>query len=265
MTLDREVSMGYVTITTDTRGAVGLVALNRPEARNALNNQLVHELMDALEAFDRNQSIRAMVLTGSDKAFAAGADIKEMASQNTSSIRSSDFIQTLGRLSGIGKPLIAAVGGWALGGGCEVALACDMIVAADTARFGQPEITIGVIPGAGGTQRLPRMIGKPLAMEVILNNRVLTAQEALAFGMVNRVVPADRCVDEALALATELASRAPLAVRRAKRLINQAQETPLSKGLEDERASFFDLFSSEDRSEGMRAFTEKREPRWTGN
>lgn len=256
--------MGYETILTESRGGVGVVRLNRPEARNALNNQLVHELMDALEAFDHDDAIGAMVLTGNEKSFAAGADIKEMADQDAASMRASDFIQAFSRFAALRKPLVAAVCGWALGGGCELAMACDMIVASDSARFGQPEVTIGVIPGAGGTQRLTRAVGKALAMEVILNNRILSAEEARSFGLINRVVPVDRCLDEAIGLAAEIAARAPTAVRAARRLIHQAHERPLADGLAEEREIFFQLFDSRDRLEGMRAFIEKREPRWMG-
>jgi len=256
--------MVYETILTESRDKVGLVKFNRPEARNAINNQLVHELMDALEAFDRADAIGATVLAGNDKVFAAGADIKEMSAQGADDMRSSDFIQAFGRLAALRKPLIGAVSGWALAGGCEIALACDLIVASESARFGQPEITIGVIPGAGGTQRLARAVGKAIAMEMILNNRVLTAAEALQYGLVNRVVPVERCLEEAVGLAQQIASRAPLAVRAAKRMIDQAYETALARGMQSERESFFELFASEDRDEGMRAFVEKREPNWVG-
>lgn len=256
--------MGYETILTESRGNVGLIRLSRPEARNALNNQLVHELMDALEAFDRAGDIGAIVITGNEKAFAAGADIKEMAELSPAAMQASGFIQSFGRITSIRKPVIAAVSGWALGGGCELALACDMIVASETARFGQPEITIGVIPGAGGTQRLTHAVGKALSMEMILNNRVLSAQEALQFGIVNRLVPAERYLEEALSLAADLASRPPLAVAAAKKLIARSFEVPLADGLQQERDAFHELFGTADRTEGMRAFAEKRSPVWKG-
>jgi enoyl-CoA hydratase len=256
--------MAYEAILVESRERVGLVRLNRPAQRNALNNQLIHELMDALEAFDSDQTVGAMVLAGSDKAFAAGADIKEMADQDAASMRASGFIQAFGRLASLHKPVVAAVSGWALGGGCELALACDMIVASETAKFGQPEITIGVIPGAGGTQRLVRAVGKSLAMEIILNNRILSAEEALQFGLVNRVVPTDRFLEEALGLAREIAGRAPLAVRAARKLIAEAFEFPLAEGLDRERQAFFDLFATDDRREGMQAFVEKRQSHWAG-
>src|SRR5215212_2259240 len=209
--------MPYEMILTETHGRVGLVTLNRLQALNALNNQLMRELMDALETFDENDAIGAMVITGNEKAFAAGADIKEMADKTIQQMMDTDHIGVFGRIRSIQKPVIAAVSGWALGGGCELALSCDMIVASESAKFGQPEITIGVIPGAGGTQRLTRAVGKAIAMEMILNNRTLSAQEAYQFGLVNRVVPVEHYLAEALRLADEVASRAPLAVRTAKK------------------------------------------------
>jgi enoyl-CoA hydratase len=251
-------------ILTEKRGSVGLITLNRPEARNALNDRLLHELMEALEAFDNDGSVGALVVTGSEKAFAAGADIKEMADKNMSEMKDGDRLAVFDRITYVRKPVIAAVSGWALGGGCELALSCDMIVASETAKFGQPEITIGVIPGAGGTQRLTRLVGKPLAMEMILNNRTLSAQEALQFGLVNRVVATERYLDEALKLAEEIAARAPSAVRAAKKMINQAYEKPLSEGLREERQEFYNLFTTEDQKEGMKAFIEKRKPVWKG-
>ena len=254
--------MAYQYVRVERRDHVGLITLHRPEAHNALNNTLVHELMQALEAFDGEPEIGATVLAGGEKAFAAGADIKEMASLTADEMRSSGFIQAFARLESLNKPVIAAVSGWALGGGCELALACDLIVASETARFGQPEVTIGVIPGAGGTQRLTRRVGKAIAMEMILNNRVLTAVEALQFGLVNRLVSADRCLDEAIALAQEIAARAPLAIRLGRRMVNHAFESPLASGLAEERQAFFEAFASQDRVEGMNAFVEKRAPRW---
>jgi enoyl-CoA hydratase len=256
--------MPYELILAEVRGRVGLITLNRPQAMNALNNPLMRELMDALAAFDKNDAVGAMVITGNEKAFAAGADIKEMADQSIQQMMDRDHVGVFGRIRTIQKPVIAAVSGWALGGGCEVALSCDMIVASESARFGQPEITIGVIPGAGGTQRLARAVGKAIAMEMILNNRTLTAQEALQFGMVNRVVPVDGYLEEALGLAEEIASRAPLAVRAAKKMINQSFERPLSEGLSEERQQFYNLFATEDQKEGMQAFIDKRKPRWKG-
>ncbi|RPI95827.1 MAG: enoyl-CoA hydratase [Chloroflexi bacterium] len=256
--------MPYELILTETRGRVGLITLNRPQAMNALNNQLMRELMDALEAFDKNDEVGAIVITGNEKAFAAGADIKELADRSIQQMMDRDHVAVFGRIRTIRKPVIAAVSGWALGGGCEVALSCDMIVVSESARFGQPEVTIGVIPGAGGTQRLTRAVGKAIAMEMILNNRTLTAQEAYQFGVVNRLVPVEVYLDEALKLADEIASRAPLAVRAGKKMINQAFEQTLSEGLAAEKQEFYNLFASEDQKEGMRAFVEKRKPNWRG-
>ncbi len=256
--------MTYETILTETRGRVGLIILNRPQVMNALNNQLMRELMEALDAFDKDDTIGAMIITGNEKAFAAGADIKEMADKSIQQMMDHDHVAVFGRMRTIRKPVIAAVSGWALGGGCEVALSCDMIVASDSAKFGQPEINIGVIPGAGGTQRLTRVVGKVLAMEMILNNRALSAQEALQYGLVNRVVPVSDFLNEALKLAEEIATRAPLAVRAAKKMINQSYERFLADGLAEEKQVFYNLFASEDQKEGMKAFVEKRKPEWKG-
>lgn len=256
--------MPYEMILIETRGRVGLITLNRPQVMNALNNQLMREAMDVLEAFDKNDTIGAMVITGNEKAFAAGADIKEMMNKSIQQMMDTDHIAVFGRIRTIRKPVIAAVSGWVLGGGCEIAMSCDMIVASESAMFGQPEITIGVIPGAGGTQRLTYAVGKALAMEMILNNRMLSAQEALQHGLVNRVVPVDAYLDEALKLAEEIASRAPLAVRAAKKMINQTYERTLAEGLRVEKQEFYNLFATEDQKEGMEAFAEKRKPNWTG-
>lgn len=256
--------MNYQMILIETRSRVGLITLNRPQAMNALNNQLMREVMDALDIFDRDDGIGVMVIAGNEKAFAAGADIKEMADKSITEMMDRDHVAVFGRIRTIQKPVIAAVSGWALGGGCEIALSCDMIVASETAKFGQPEITIGVIPGAGGTQRLTRAVGKAIAMEMILNNRTLTAQEAYQFGLVNRVVPVGGYLDEALKLADEIAWRAPLAVRAAKKMINQSYERTLSEGLAEEKQAFYNLFASEDQKEGMQAFIEKRKAEWKG-
>jgi enoyl-CoA hydratase len=256
--------MPYEMILTETHGQVGLITFNRPQAMNALNNQLMRELMDALESFDKNEHIRVMVVAGNEKAFAAGADIKEMADKSIHQMMDTDHVAVFGRIRTIQKPVIAAVSGFALGGGCEVALSCDMIVASESARFGQPEITIGVIPGAGGTQRLTHAVGKAIAMEMVLNNRTLSAQEALQFGLVNRVVAVSDYLREALKLAEEIAGRAPLAVAAAKKMINQSFERFLSDGLAQEKQVFYNLFASEDQKEGMRAFIEKRKPEWKG-
>lgn len=256
--------MAYTSILVETRGRVGLVTLNRPQALNALNHALMRELMDALDAFDKDDAIGAMVITGNDKAFAAGADIKEMANESALDMTRNDHIAVFGRMRTIRKPVIAAVSGWALGGGCELALSCDMIVASDTAKFGLPEVTIGVIPGAGGTQRLVRAVGKSIAMEMILNDRKIDAQEALHYGLVSRVVLVSDYFNEALKLAEEIAARAPLAVRAAKRAINHSYESFLKDGLAEEKQIFYNLFGTEDQKEGMQAFVEKRKPNWTG-
>jgi enoyl-CoA hydratase len=257
-------STTYETILIETRERVGLVRINRPKMRNALNSTVLHELAEALETFDNDPGVGAIVVTGDDQAFAAGADIKEMADATAVHMLTRSHIPQFDRLRGIHKPIIAAVSGWCLGGGNELAMACDMIVASETARFGQPEINIGVIPGAGGTQRLTRAVGKALAMEMVLNNRTLTAEEARNFGLVNRVVPIERYLDEALQLADEIAARAPLAVRLGKEAVNHAFESFLSDGLADERRSFYLLFASQDQKEGMKAFVEKRKPAWKG-
>jgi len=254
----------FETILVETQARVGLVRLNRPQAMNALNRALVGELMEALSAFDADPNMGAIVITGNERAFAAGADIKEMAGASAVDMLLRDNISKFDLIRQIKKPVIAAVSGWCLGGGNELALSCDMIVASETARFGQPEINLGVIPGAGGTQRLTRAVGKSIAMEMILNNRTLTAEEALQFGLVNRVVPVERYLDEALALAAEIADRAPLAVRLGKEAVNHAFESFLADGLAAERRAFYFLFASADQKEGMAAFVEKRKAAWKG-
>jgi enoyl-CoA hydratase len=254
----------FENILVETQAGVGLVQLNRPQALNALNSVLVGEIMEALRAFDAEPDVGAIVITGSERAFAAGADIKEMAGASAVDMLLHDNISKFDLIRQIKKPVIAAVSGWCLGGGNELALSCDMIVASETARFGQPEINLGVIPGAGGTQRITRAVGKVIAMEMILNNRTLTADEARQFGLVNRVVPVERYLDEALALAAEIAARAPLAVRLGKEAVNQAFESFLADGLADERRAFYFLFASADQKEGMAAFTEKRKAVWKG-
>jgi len=256
--------MATTSILTEKRGRVGLITLMRPQALNALNAVLLTELTEALTVFDTDDDIGAMVITGSERVFAAGADIKEMADASVKDMMARGFVELFDGIRKINKPVIAAVSGFALGGGCELALSCDMIVASETAKFGLPEVTLGVIPGAGGTQRLTHALGKALAMEVILNNRTLSAAEAQQFGLVNRVVPVERVLDEALALAAEVAARAPVAVRHAKQAVNAAFEMSLSEGLTDERRLFYLLFDTEDQKEGMKAFLEKRKAEWKG-
>lgn len=256
--------MEYQNILIEKQERVGIIRLNRPKALNALNGALLGELADALRTFEADETIGAIVIAGNERAFAAGADIKEMAGASAVEMLKGSFVELFDAIRTVTKPVIAAVSGYALGGGCELAMACDMIVASESARFGQPEVTIGVIPGAGGTQRLTHAVGKAIAMEMVLNNRTLTAEEALRFGLVNRVVPVERYLDEALDLAAEVASRAPLAVRLGKEMVNQAFELPLSQGLAAERRAFYFLFASEDQKEGMQAFIEKRKAEWKG-
>ena len=251
-------------ILTRHEGRVGVAQLNRPKALNALNRGLMSELMDALEAFDADDDVGCMVITGNEKAFAAGADIKEMVTATPVDMLANPFIDYWDRLRKIGKPVIAAVSGFALGGGCEMAMACDMIVASESARFGQPEINLGIIPGAGGTQRMTYAVGKALAMEIVLNGRFLTAQEALQHGLVNRVVPVELYLEEAIKFATEIAERAPVALRLAKEAVNAVFETPLQAGLAHERRLFYMLFATEDQKEGMDAFINKRPANWKG-
>lgn len=253
-----------VLVERDEGRRVALVRLNRPKQLNALNGEVMDALCEALESLDRDEAIRAIVVTGSDRAFAAGADIGEMAGATPIDMLRTNRIAQWDRVRRITKPVIAAVAGWCLGGGCELAMALDMIIAAESARFGQPEIKIGVMPGAGGSQRLPRAIGKSKAMEMILLGEPITAAEAERIGLVSRVVPNEVLVEDALSLAAEIAKRAPLAVRLAKESVNAAYEMSLTDGLAHERRLFYLLFSSEDQKEGMAAFLEKREPDFTG-
>jgi len=244
---------------------VALVTIDRPAALNALSFDLLDELADALGELDRDGRTRAVVLTGSgDRAFAAGADIVELAEQTPERLRAERRFDAWDRIWAIGVPLIAAVRGFALGGGCELAMSCDLIVAGDDARFGQPEISIGVMPGAGGTQRLTRAIGVARAMEMILTGRTMRADEAFAAGLVTRVAPTAETIESALQLADSIAAMPPLAARAAKRSVLAAAELPLAAGLRAEREAFFDLFATADQREGMRAFQEKRRPTWTG-
>lgn len=256
--------MAYKEIIVETHDRVGLVRLNRPKALNALNQQIMGEIIDALRTYDGDSAIGAMVITGDERAFAAGADIKEMAEASSVEMLANDSIGLWDEIARIKKPIIAAVSGWCLGGGNELAMACDLVVASESAKFGQPEINIGVIPGAGGTQRLTRAVGKVLAMEMVLNNRHLSAEEAMRYGLINKIVPDELYLEEALELAGEIAARAPLAVQFGKEMVNQAFETSLAEGIADERRAFYFLFSTEDQKEGMKAFMEKREAQWRG-
>jgi enoyl-CoA hydratase len=256
--------MTYEFILTEVHDRVGLVRINRPKQLNALNTKTMDELTSACTAFDADPDIGCIVITGNERAFAAGADIKQMMDASVVNMLDNPLIDYWDRLRRVGKPIIAAVSGYCLGGGNELAMACDMIVASESAIFGQPEINLGVIPGAGGTQRLTRAVGKAIAMEVILNDRRLTAQEAYQWGLVNRVVPVERYLDEAVQLGNELAARAPVAVRLAKEAVNYAFESDLDGGVAYERRLFYMLFATEDQKEGMRAFVEKRKAEWSG-
>lgn len=244
---------------------VGLIRLNRPAAYNALSGALMRELVEALQDHDSDSAIGCHLITGSEKAFAAGADIKDMATATPVSMLTASSIHLWDQIARLNKPVIAAVSGLCLGGGCELAMACDMIVASESARFGQPEINLGIIPGAGGTQRLTRAVGKAVAMEMILNNRWLSAQEALQFNLINRVVGVENYLEEALKLAAEIAARAPVAVQVARDCVNKAFDTSLQEGIDYERRSFYFLFSTEDQKEGMDAFINKREAEWKGH
>ena len=256
--------MAYENILVSTQGRVGLVTLNRPAARNALNAALMTELVDALQAFDADAAIGCMVVTGSDKAFAAGADIKQMATTTVVEMMDSAMLGAWDALARLHKPLIAAVSGWCLGGGCELAMACDLIIASETAQFGQPEINLGVIPGAGGTQRLTRAVGKSIAMDMILSDRRLGAEEALRYGLASRVAPVESYLTLALEVAGVIAAKPPVAVRVAKEAVNAAYESTLAEGVRLERRLFTLLFATEDQKEGMAAFAEKRAPVWQG-
>ena len=259
----------YNTLIVETApgGAAGvtLIRLNRPEALNALNSELLGELMSALDAAEADESVHCLVLTGSDRAFAAGADIKEMSTKTYAQMFTEDFFGAAARrIEQFRKPIIAAVAGYALGGGCELAMLCDFIIAAETAKFGQPEINLGVSPGIGGTQRLTRFVGKSKAMDMILTARMMDAAEAERSGLVSRVVAADKMLEEALAAAAKIAGQSPLAVMMNKELVESAYETTLSAGVALERRLFHSLFAFEDQKEGMAAFVEKRKPDFKG-
>jgi enoyl-CoA hydratase len=254
----------FVLVERDETHRVALVRLNRPRQLNALNGEVMDQLCDALETLDRDEAIRCLVVTGNERAFAAGADIAEMATATPIDMLRTNRIAQWDRVRRISSPVIAAVSGWCLGGGCELAMALDMIVAGESARFGQPEINLGVIPGAGGTQRLTRASGKSRAMEMILTGEPIDAQEALRLGLVSRVVPDELLVEDALALAASIATKSPLALRLAKEAVNAAYEMSLTDALAHERRLFYLLFASEDQKEGMAAFVEKRTPDFKG-
>jgi len=254
--------MTYENIIVETKGRVGIIRLNRAQALNALNKTLIAELTRAIEAFDADDRVGCMIITGSDKAFAAGADIKEMADKPFIEAYLGDFVSNWNGAAKARKPIVAAVAGFALGGGCELAMQCDIVVAADTAKFGQPEIKLGVIPGIGGTQRLTHAVGKAKAMDLILTGRMMDAAEAERSGLVARVVPAANLMDEALKVADTIANMSLPSVLAAKEAVNRAFETSLSEGMAFERRIFHSLFATEDQKEGMKAFVEKRAPKW---
>src|SRR5215471_11687630 len=257
-------SVQYEHVLVDRHGAVGVVTLDRPRVLNALSPALIAEVTDALDGFDADPDVRAAVLTGGPRVFAAGADIGDMSERGPVEQLQRDQTGRWAGIAAFSKPLIAAVNGYALGGGCELALMCDLIVAGDGARFGQPEINLGIIPGAGGTQRWPRTVGKYVAMEVNLGGAPITAQRAYQLGLVNKVVPAEVTIEVARGIAHQLAAKAPIALRLAKESVNRALETPLQEGLAVERKNFYFLFATQDQKEGMRAFLEKRKAQFTG-
>jgi enoyl-CoA hydratase len=256
--------MEFINVIEQYAPFIALVQLNRPKELNALNRQLMEELRDTLQLLDKNEKVRVIIVTGNEQAFAAGADIKQMADKTSTEMLLIDQFSTWDQIRKTKKPLIAAVSGFALGGGCELAMTCDMIVASETAKFGQPEIKIGTMPGAGGTQRLTYALGKARAMELILTGRFLSADEALSRGLVNKVVPVEMYLHEALSLANEIAQMAPVAVQLAKEAVNRSFETHLDEGLQVERKNFYLTFATEDQKEGMKAFIEKRKAEYKG-
>lgn len=255
-------TMTYETILTETRAAVGIITINRPKALNALNNQVITEINTALDGFDADVGVRCIIITGSEKAFAAGADIREMKDLTKAEAQQKDFLKIWDHIGVINTPVIAAVSGFCLGGGFELALACDFIIAAENARFALPEVTLGILPGVGGSQRLPRLIGKAKAMEMILTGRMIDASEADRTGIVARVVAVDQLMNEAMATAEKIASLPATAIIAAKRAVNESQELSLADGIKHERAAIYARFDSPDQKEGMAAFLEKRKPQF---
>jgi len=256
--------MDYRNILVNKEIGFAVVQLNRPEVLNAINIQLMSELVDALEDLDKDDDVRCIILTGNEKAFAAGADINEMADASAVEMLTRDQFARWDRIRKIKKPIIAAVSGFALGGGCELAMTCDLIIASETACFGQPEINIGVMPGAGGTQRLTRAVGKAKAMEIVLTGRTFTADDAYQWGLINKVIPVEYYMQEAKNLAREIAAKPPTAVRLAKEAVLKSFDTTMEGGLAFERKNFYLLFATEDQKEGMKAFVDKRKPNWKG-
>lgn len=256
--------MEYIIVNDNYEPFIALIQLNRPKELNALNTQLMQELRDALQRLDRDEKIRVIIITGNDQAFAAGADIKQMADKSAIDMLLIDQFSTWDQIRKTKKPIIAAVSGFALGGGCELAMTCDMIIASESAKLGQPEIKIGVMPGAGGTQRLTKAIGKVKAMELILTGRFLSAEEALKYGLINKVVPVEMYLREAVQLGKEISQMSPLATQLAKEAVNRSFETHLDEGLHFERKNFYLAFATEDQKEGMKAFIEKRRPEYKG-
>ena len=256
--------MEFIKVTEQYHPGIALIQLNRPKELNALNPQLMQEVRDTLQQFDKNDNVKVIIITGNDQAFAAGADIKQMAEKSAIDMQVMDQFSTWDQIRKTKKPIIAAVSGFALGGGCEFVMTCDMVIASETAKFGQPEIKIGTMPGAGGTQRLTKAIGKAKAMELILTGRFLSAQEAHFYGLVNKVVPVEMYMHEAVELAKEITQMSTIAVQLAKEAVNRSFETQLDEGLMFERKNFYLTFASEDQKEGMKAFMEKRKPVFKG-